>query len=84
MTWKDPSGHKGKTFDWIGVSTLRKLRRSPGREHSSPNVVSQAWTRAAQRFPSARRYGITSYRDTAQHHQMAKRLRSPEDGTYFA
>ena len=39
ISWKDSSGRKGKTFDWIDVSILGRLKRSPGREHSASSCV---------------------------------------------
>ena len=39
ISWKDPNGRKGKTFDWIDVSILGRLRRSPGRKHSASSCV---------------------------------------------
>ena len=39
ITWKDSSGRKGKTFDWIDVSILERLKRSPGREHSTSSCI---------------------------------------------
>ena len=39
INWKDPSGRKGKTFDWIDVSILGRLERSPGRKHSASSCV---------------------------------------------
>ncbi|CAN0112103.1 unnamed protein product, partial [Ascophyllum nodosum] len=50
---------QGKTFDGIDVSILKRLKRSPGREHFARHehfakVARHYWTRAAQHFPSAR------------------------------
>ena len=39
ITLKDPSNRKGKTFDWIDVSILVRMKRSPGREHSSSSCL---------------------------------------------
>ena len=70
---------QGKTFDRIGVSILRRPRRSLGRERSVPKVAWSYWTRAAQHPSSARRYGTACW-EAAQHHLMAKRLRIPKMG----
>ena len=79
ITWKDSSGGKDKTFDWIDVSILRKLRRSLESRRSVPRFAWLYWTRTAQHPSSVGRYRTTCWK-VVQHYQMVKCLRSPEDG----